>query len=158
MYVTINTLIRDNEFDDSLELIDELYKIGIDGLIIQDPGLLEFDLPPIPLIASTQMHNNTPAKVDFLEEAGFKRAILARELDLKQIKAIKDATDIELECFVHGSLCVSYSGQCYFSYGIGRRSGNRGQCAQPCRKQYCLKDANGNILIKDQYLLSFKRS
>lgn len=138
VYVTLNTLLRDEEILPALSLISQIYEIGVDGLIIQDAGLLECDLPPLPLIASTQMHNNTPDKVAFLEKAGFQRAILARELDLEQIKEIRSRTTMELECFVHGALCVCYSGQCYLSYALGGRSGNRGQCAQPCRKLYSL--------------------
>jgi putative protease len=154
VYVTINTLLRDSEIPQARALITRLYDIGIDGLIIQDVGLLECDLPPIPIIASTQMHNNTPEKVAFLEKVGIKRAILARELDLAQIKAIREQTNIELEVFIHGALCVSYSGRCYLSYALGGRSGNRGQCAQPCRKSYSLLDGEGKTLIKNKHLLS----
>jgi len=156
VYVALNTLLYDDEFPEALHLIWELYDAGVDGLIIQDMGLLECDLPPMPLIASTQTHNATPEKVAFLERVGFQRAILARELNLGQIRAIRAQTSLELECFVHGALCVCYSGQCYLSYAIGGRSGNRGQCAQPCRKRYTLKDANGQILEKNRYLLSLR--
>lgn len=155
VYVTVNTLLRDDEIDEALTLISQLYDIGIDGLIIQDTGLLECDLPPIPIIASTQMHNNTPEKVSFLEQVGINRVILARELSMDQIKSIRAATNnIELECFVHGALCVCYSGQCYLSYALGGRSGNRGECAQPCRKLYNLVDNRGKTLISDKHLLS----
>src|SRR5512143_758899 len=143
VYITINTIMRDDELPDALHLISQLYDAGVDGLIIQDVGLLECDLPPLPLIASTQMHNHTPARVAFLEQVGFRRAILARELSLEQIRAIRAQTTLELEVFVHGALCVSYSGQCYLSYAIGGRSGNRGQCAQPCRRLYSLVGADG---------------
>lgn len=157
VYVALNTLLHDDEFPAALRLIAELYDAGVDGLIIQDVGLLECDLPPLPLIASTQMHNNTPEKVAFLEQVGFQRAILARELSLDQIRAIRErAASIELECFAHGAVCVCYSGQCYLSYAIGGRSGNRGQCAQPCRKRYALRDANGRILSQNRHLLSLK--
>jgi len=156
VYVTVNTLLYDHEIPEAVRLIHQLYAIGVDALIIQDVGLLECDLPPIPLIASTQMHNTTPEKVAFLEQVGLQRVILARELNLQQIKAIRAKTTIELECFVHGALCVGYSGQCYLSYAIGGRSGNRGQCAQPCRRQYTLVDSSGNILSKNRYLLSLK--
>lgn len=152
--VTLNTLLRDDEIPPALRLIARLHEIGIDGLIIQDPGLLECDLPPIPLIASTQMHNSTPEKVAFLEGAGFQRVILARELDLEAVRVIRRQTSIELECFVHGALCVGYSGQCYLSYALGGRSGNRGQCAQPCRKAYTLLDADGTPLAAGKHLLS----
>ena len=144
VYVTINTILTDSELADAERLAWQLHEIGADGLIIQDTGLLECDLPPLPLIASTQMHNHTPAKVAFLEQVGFRRAILARELCLDEIRAIRQAAPaIELECFVHGALCVCYSGQCSLSYALGGRSGNRGQCAQPCRKPYRLLDAGG---------------
>lgn len=156
VYVTVNTLLHDDEIPSALELISQLYKIGIDGLIIQDTGLLECDLPPLPLIASTQMNNATPEKVAFLEQVGFQRAILARELDLSQIKEIRRHTKIELECFVHGALCVCYSGQCYLSYALGGRSGNRGQCAQPCRKLYSLIDSKGKAFASNKHLLSLR--
>lgn len=156
VYVTVNTLLRNEEMAAALRLITELYEMGADALIIQDAGLLECDLPPMPIIASTQMHNNTPEKVAFLEKVGVQRAILARELDLAEIKAIRRSTKMELEFFVHGSLCVCYSGQCYLSYGFGRRSGNRGQCAQPCRKLYTLVDGAGKTLVRDKHLLSIR--
>lgn len=156
VYVTLNTLLQDNEIPQAEGLVRDLHGIGIDGLIIQDTGLLELDLPPIPLIASTQMHNSTPERVTFLEEVGFSRAILARELEIGQIRTIREQTDIELECFIHGSLCVCYSGQCYLSYGLGGRSGNRGQCAQPCRKPYWLVDPTGRALVNNSHLLSLK--
>lgn len=157
VYVTVNTLLTDREIPAALRLIGQLHEIGIDALIIQDTGLLECDLPPIPLIASTQMHNHTPERVAFLEQIGFQRAILARELSLSDIRAVRQAAPtIELECFIHGSLCVSYSGQCYMSYALGGRSGNRGQCAQPCRKCYSLIDASGKVLVKDKHLLCLR--
>lgn len=154
VYVTLNTLLHDEEIQPALEMINQLYDIGVDALIIQDVGLLECDLPPIPLIASTQMHNTTPERVAFLENVGFKRAILARELSLPEIKEIRKNTKTELEFFVHGSICVGYSGQCYLSFGLGGRSGNRGRCAQPCRRLYRLVDANGRILGPDSHYLS----
>jgi collagenase-like PrtC family protease len=155
VYITLNTLLYDDEVSEAARLAHQVYQAGADGLIIQDVGLLECNLPPLPLIASTQMHNHTPARVAFLEQVGFQRVILARELNLPQIKAIRQqAPTIELEFFVHGSLCVSYSGQCYLSYAIGGRSGNRGECAQPCRRLYSLVDDNGQILVKDRHLLS----
>ena len=156
VYVTVNTILRDDEIEDAVRLIHRLDEIGVDGVIIQDLGLLEHDLPPIPLIASTQTHNNTVEKVRFLEQAGFQRVTLARELSREEIREIRENTSVELEVFVHGSLCVSYSGQCYMSYAIGGRSGNRGNCAQPCRNRYTLIDANGKIIEKDKYLLSLK--
>ena len=157
VYVTVNTLLHDNELPEAVDLIVQLHAIGVDAIIIQDVGLLECDLPPIPLIASTQMHNTTPERVRFLEAVGFQRAILARELSLEQIQSIRNATQsIELETFVHGALCVSYSGQCYMSYAIGGRSGNRGDCAQPCRRVYSLVDSRGRVLVADRYLLSLR--
>ena len=157
VYVTINTILTDSELADAERLAWRLHEIGADGLIIQDAGLLECDLPPLPLIASTQMHNHTPAKVAFLEQVGFRRAILARELCLDEIRAIRQAAPaIELECFVHGALCVCYSGQCSLSYALGGRSGNRGQCAQPCRKPYRLLDAGGRVLAERSHLLSLR--
>ncbi|MHB9133245.1 MAG: peptidase U32 family protein [Armatimonadota bacterium] len=156
VYITVNTLLRDDELPQAVKLIHNLYELGVDGLIIQDVGLLECDLPPLPLIASTQMHNQSPERVAFLEQVGFQRAILAREMSLEQIKEIRQQTKIELECFIHGALCVGYSGQCYLSYGLGGRSGNRGQCAQPCRKCYSLVDNQGTVLVKDRHLLSLR--
>ncbi|HEY9075490.1 MAG TPA: U32 family peptidase [Anaerolineaceae bacterium] len=156
IYVTVNTLLTDAELPAAEELIQRLYDMGADALIIQDAGLLELDLPPIPLFASTQMHNHTPEKVAFLEKVGFQRVILARELTLDQIREIRTRTNIELETFIHGALCVSYSGQCYLSYALGGRSGNRGQCAQPCRRLYRLVGADGRVVVKDRYLLSLR--
>ncbi|MDX9971565.1 MAG: U32 family peptidase [FCB group bacterium] len=157
VYVAINTLLFDDELEDAVQLIGELYAAGVDGIIIQDTGLLECALPPIPLIASTQMHNHTPEKVAFLDKVGLRRVILARELSLEEIRAIREAApEVELECFVHGALCVSYSGQCYLSYALGGRSANRGQCAQPCRKTYSLVDAKGREIEAQRHLLSLK--
>lgn len=154
IYVVVNTLLSDEELEEAQRLIAQVYQAGADGLIIQDAGLLELDLPPLPLIASTQMHNHTPERVAFLEKVGFQRAILARELTLEQIREIRAQTSIELETFIHGALCVSYSGQCYLSYAIGGRSGNRGQCAQPCRRAYSLLGRDGQLISSRRYLLS----
>jgi putative protease len=156
VYATVNTLLRDDELAEAERLCWQLQEAGVDGLIIQDVGLLECDLPPLPLIASTQMHNQSAERVAFWEKVGFSRAILARELDLDQIRAIRAATSIELEAFIHGALCVSMSGQCSLSYALGGRSGNRGQCAQPCRRLYCLQDAAGATLVPDKHLLSLR--
>ncbi|MGD1043493.1 MAG: U32 family peptidase [Sedimentisphaerales bacterium] len=156
VYVTLNTLLKDDELAPAEMMIGQLEKAGIDGLIIQDTGLLELDLTPLPIIASTQMNNDSPEKVRFLQDVGFSRAILARELTLEQIRQIRKATTIELECFIHGALCVGASGQCYMSYAIGGRSGNRGQCAQPCRRIYSVEDQQGKIIVKDRHLLSLK--
>ena len=156
IYIALNTLLRDDEIPKALSLIKRYYDMEIDGIIIQDMGLLECELPPIPLIASTQTHNMTPEKIAFLKNAGFSRVILARELTLDQIMQIrKTVPEIELECFVHGALCVCHSGQCYLSHALGGRSGNRGECAQPCRKKYILSDSKGNIVEK-KHLLSLK--
>ncbi len=157
VYVALNTILTDAELSEAHAIIREVYDLGADALIIQDVGLLELDLPPIALIASTQMHNATPEKVRFLEEAGFQRAILARELSIQEIADIRQsAKRIELEAFVHGALCVCYSGQCYMSQAIAGRSANRGICAQPCRSHYSLTDGDGKILAKNKYLLSLK--
>ena len=156
VYVTVNTLLHDEELEDVQKLVSQLYQAGADAMIIQDAGLLELDLPPLPLFASTQMHNHTPERVAFLEKVGFQRAILARELTLDQIREIRARTHIELETFIHGALCVSYSGQCYMSYAIGGRSGNRGQCAQPCRRLYSLVGADGKTVANNRYLLSLR--
>lgn len=156
VYVTINTIMSDDELREAVELIYQLYDIGVDALIVQDMGLLECKLPPIKLFASTQCHNSTLEKVKFLEKTGFSRVILARELSLDEIRKIADNTDVEIETFIHGALCVSYSGQCYMSYAIGGRSANRGECAQPCRKKYSLVDSDGVVVAKDKHLLCLR--
>jgi 23S rRNA 5-hydroxycytidine C2501 synthase len=157
VYVTLNTLLTNDEIPAACRLAWQLHEAGVDGLIVQDTGLLECELPPLPLIASTQMHNHTPERVAFLEQVGFRRAILARELGIEEIRAIRQAAPrIELETFVHGALCVSYSGQCYLSYSLGGRSGNRGECAQPCRRAYTLMDGRGRTLAEERHLLSLK--
>ena len=155
-YVALNTILYDNELSEAEKMIHQVYEAGADALIIQDFGILEMDLPPIALHASTQANNFTTAKVKFLEEVGFKRVVLARELSLLQIEEFAAKTTIELEAFVHGSLCVSLSGQCYMSHALGGRSANRGACAQPCRKKYHLTDANGKTILQDKHLLSLK--
>lgn len=156
VYVALNTILTDQEIPEALDLIRQIYDAGADGLIIQDVGLLELDLPPIPLIASTQMHNTTPEKVKFLEAVGFRRVILARELSLTEIRDIRSQTTVELECFIHGALCVSHSGQCYMSQASFKRSGNRGRCAQLCRHLYTLKSGDGEKIVENKYLLSLK--
>ena len=145
VYVTLNTILFDNEIDPAVKLIHDLYNAGIDALIIQDMGLLECDLPPIALHASTQTHNYTPEKVGFLEQVGFKRVILARETSLEAMRQIRQRTSVELEAFIHGALCVSFSGQCYMSQYLSDRSGNRGCCTQPCRSKYDLVNAEGKL-------------
>ena len=156
VYITINTILDDEEILQARELIYKLYDIGADAIIIQDMGLLELDLPPIQLFASTQCDNSSLEKVKFLEQTGFDRVILARELSLEQIEEICKNTDIPVETFIHGALCVSYSGQCYMSFVQGGRSANRGECAQPCRKKYSLVDEKGNYIANNQHLLCLK--
>jgi 23S rRNA 5-hydroxycytidine C2501 synthase len=156
VYLTLNTILFDDELEDAAKLAGDAWSVGVDALIIQDMAYLGMNLPPIPLIASTQMNNSDIGHVRFLEDVGFMRAILARELTVEQIKKISEKTAIELEAFVHGSLCVGLSGRCYLSASIGNRSANRGMCAQPCRLAWKLKDANGNIIRDYSYLLSLK--
>lgn len=156
VYMVINTILYENEIADAVAIAHQAWNAGVDALIIQDFGLLETNLPPIPLFASTQTNNTTPEKVKFLEDAGFSRVILARELNLKQISDIRQATTVPLESFVHGALCVSYSGQCYLSHALTGRSANRGTCAQPCRMAYNLLDEKGNRIVKNQHLLSLR--
>lgn len=160
VHVTINTILTDGALLQAKELIKKLYKIGVDAIIVQDMGIIELalqnELPPIPIHASTQCNNRTFDKVKFFDEMDLSRVILARELSLNQIKEICQNTNCEIETFIHGALCVSYSGQCYLSHFIGGRSANRGECAQPCRKKYSLVDEDGNIIVKDKHLLSLK--
>jgi putative protease len=156
VYLTLNTILFDRELEEAGKLARRAAEAGVDALIIQDLGLLELDLPPLPLIASTQMHNAGPEHVAFLEKAGFQRVILARELSLEQIRRIREKTSVELEAFVHGALCVSYSGRCYLSAALGGRGANRGECGQPCRLPWTLLDADGNVLEKNRHLLSLK--
>ena len=172
--VTLNTLLHDDEYPRAYALTHDLYKVGVDALIIQDLNLLNYDLPPIRLHASTQCDNRTAEQIIHLQQLGFRRAVLARELSLDQIREIYHATQhyttlhntipcIELEAFVHGALCVSYSGRCYLSEALMDRSANRGCCAQPCRQRYDLLDKDGNEILDDKgkpihqrYLLSLQ--
>lgn len=160
VHVTVNTVLTYDELFQAKELIQKLYDIGVDAVIVQDMGIfklaLDGELPPIVLHASTQCDNRTLEKVKFFDNMGISRVILARELSLEQIKEICQNSNTEIETFIHGALCVSYSGQCYFSHYIGGRSANRGECAQACRKKYTLVDENGKIIAKDKYLLSMK--
>ena len=160
IHVTVNTILTDEELIKAKELIKKLYEKGVDAIIVQDMGLINLaikgELPPIPLHASTQCDNRTQEKVKFLEDLGFSRVILARENSLEKIKEICKKSKTEIETFIHGALCVSYSGQCYLSCSIGGRSANRGECAQPCRKKYSLIDEKGKIIAKEKYLLSLK--
>lgn len=157
IYVAVNTILKEEELKETEEMIHALYQIGVDALIVQDMGITKLNLPPIPLHASTQMDNRTPEKVKFLQEAGFRQVVLARELSLREIKKIQEACpDLPLEVFVHGALCVSYSGQCYVSQACSGRSANRGECAQFCRLPFNLVDANGEVIAKEKHLLSLK--
>ena len=157
IYVTLNTILKDEELKETEDMIWKLYEAGVDALIVQDMGLTRLHLPPISLHASTQMDNRTVEKVRFLAEAGFRQVVLARELSLDEISAIhKACPDTSLEVFVHGALCVSYSGQCYASQACFGRSANRGECAQFCRLPFSLVDADGRMVVKDKHLLSLK--
>lgn len=156
VFMTVNTLLFDHEIEPAVKLIHQLYNIGVDALLIQDLGLLECDLPPIELHASTQCHNASVERIKFLEQVGFRRVVLARETSLEQMQEIRQATRLDLEAFVHGALCVSYSGQCYMSQYLNNRSGNRGCCSQPCRSTYDLYDGEGRLLLKEKHLLSLR--
>jgi putative protease len=156
VFVVINTILYDNELETCRLMIWDLYNVGVDALIIQDMAILEMELPPIVLHASTQANNRDADKITFLKEAGIKRVVLARELNLHQIQEISTASDVELEFFVTGALCVAFSGNCYMSVANGERSANRGSCAQNCRLPYNLIDGNGDTLIKNSHLLSIK--
>ncbi|WP_396193398.1 U32 family peptidase [Flavobacterium sp.] len=156
VFVVINTILYDNELETCRKMIYQLYDIGVDALIVQDMAIMEMELPPIVLHASTQANNRDADKIKFLADAGIKRVVLARELNLHQIREIHEATDVELEFFVTGALCVSFSGNCYMSVANGERSANRGSCAQNCRLPYNLIDGHGDTLIKNSHLLSIK--
>src|SRR5574344_610836 len=160
VHVTINTILTESELLEAQKLIEELYKIGVDAIIIQDMGILnlavEGKLPPIPIHISTQCDNRTLKKVKFFDDIGVSRVILARELSISEIKDICKNTNCEIKTFIHGALCVSYSGQCYLSFANGGRSANRGECAQCCRKKYTLINDKGKIIAKNKYLLNLK--
>ena len=159
VFVTLNTILRDDELEPARQLAWRLYDAGVDALIIQDMGLLEIDLPPIQLHASTQTDIRTPEKARFLQDAGLSQIVLARELTLPQIAAVRAATDPQrcvLEFFVHGALCVAYSGQCYISHAHTGRSANRGDCSQACRLPYEVKDSQGRIVAHEKHVLSMK--
>ncbi|MBI2280069.1 MAG: U32 family peptidase [Bacteroidetes bacterium] len=156
VFVVVNTILYDKELDACKKLIYQLYAIGVDALIVQDMAIMEMDLPPIVIHASTQANNRDPKHVKFLADAGMKRVVLARELNLDQIREIRDASNVELEFFVSGALCVSFSGNCYMSIAGGERSANRGSCAQNCRLPYNLTDGTGKTLIANSHLLSIK--
>lgn len=157
IYVTVNTILKEEELEETEAMIGELYRIGVDALIVQDMAITKLKLPPIPLHASTQMDNRTADKVKFLSDAGFRQVVLARELSLREISQIHEACpDTPLEVFVHGALCVSYSGQCYVSQACFGRSANRGECAQFCRLPFSLVDADGKMIVREKHLLSLK--
>ena len=156
VFVVLNTILYDNELTTCEKLIHELYHAGVDALIVQDMAIMEMNIPPIVIHASTQANNRDPKHVKFLADAGMKRVVLARELNLDQIKDIATETDVELEFFVSGALCVAFSGNCYMSIAGGERSANRGSCAQNCRLPYNLIDGTGKTLIANSHLLSIK--
>ena len=159
VFVTLNTILRDDELEPARKLIWQLYEAGADALIIQDMGLLELDLPPIQLHASTQTDIRTPEKARFLQDAGLSQIVLARELTIEQIAAVRAATDpsrTTIEHFVHGALCVAYSGQCYISHAHTGRSANRGDCSQACRLPYQVLDSQGRFVAHDKHVLSMK--
>ena len=157
VYVTVNTILKDSELADAEKLIWQLYEAGADALLVQDMAVLKMKLPPIALHASTQCDVRSVEKVRFLADCGFTRVVLARELSLDEIRAIHEACpDVELECFVHGALCVSYSGQCYASQYCFGRSANRGECAQFCRLKFDLIDSDNHVIVKGKHLLSLR--
>ncbi|GAB6011131.1 peptidase U32 family protein [Viscerimonas tarda] len=156
VYVALNTILRDDELPDAERLIAELYHAGADALIIQDMGITMLNLPPIPLHASTQADNRTVEKIKFFETAGFKQIVLPRELAIDEIRAVSKEVTTRLEAFIHGALCVCYSGQCYLSEALSKRSANRGACAQYCRLPYTLVDSDGKVIVEKKHLLSMK--
>lgn len=156
VFVTLNTILHDDELEPAQALITDLYHTGVDALIVQDMGILELDLPPIELHASTQCDIRSVEKAKFLSDAGFSQIVLARELNLEQIQAIHASTEATIEFFIHGALCVAYSGQCYISHAQTGRSANRGDCSQACRLPYTLKDDQGRVVAYEKHLLSMK--
>ena len=156
VFVAQNTILHDSELEAGRLQAWDLYNAGVDALIIQDMGLLELDLPPIQLHASTQTDIRNPAKAKFLEDAGFSQIVLAREMSIEEVRQVTDATTLALEYFVHGALCVAYSGQCYISHAHTGRSANRGECSQACRLPYTLVDEKGKVITENQHLLSMK--
>lgn len=156
VFVTLNTILHDDELEPAQRLITDLYHAGVDALIVQDMGVLELDIPPIELHASTQCDIRTVEKAKFLSDVGFTQIVLARELNLNQIRDIRQATDVNIEFFIHGALCVAYSGQCNISHAQTGRSANRGDCSQACRLPYTLKDDQGRVVAFEKHLLSMK--
>ena len=156
VFITLNTILHDDELEPAQSLIHDLYQAGVDALIVQDMGVLELDIPPIELHASTQCDIRSVEKAKFLSDVGFSQIVLARELNLEQIRAIHNATDATIEFFIHGALCVAYSGQCNISHAQTGRSANRGDCSQACRLPYTLKDDQGRVVAYEKHLLSMK--
>ncbi len=156
VYITVNTIIYNNELESVEKLIHDLYKIGVDALIVQDMGVLRMNIPPIALHASTQCDTRNAEKAQFLESVGFSQVVLARELSIDEISEIYKKVKVPLEAFVHGALCVSYSGDCQASCVAKGRSANRGECAQMCRLPYSLTDKNGKMYQYHKYLLSLR--
>ena len=156
IFVTLNTILHDDELEPARQLIHQLYDAGVDALIVQDMGIMEMDIPPIEIHASTQCDIRTLDKAMFLDQAGFSQLVLARELNLQQIRAIHDKVDSTLEFFIHGALCVAFSGQCNISHAQTGRSANRGDCSQACRLPYTLKDEHGGVVAYEKHLLSMK--
>ncbi|MEE1947528.1 U32 family peptidase [Pseudomonas alcaligenes] len=156
VFTTLNTIFHDDELEQVRTLIHQLYDAGVDALIVQDMGVMELDIPPIELHASTQTDIRTLDRAKFLDQAGFSQLVLARELNLQEIRAISDATDASIEFFIHGALCVAFSGQCNISHAQTGRSANRGDCSQACRLPYTLKDEKGGVIAYEKHLLSMK--
>lgn len=157
IFITLNTILRDDELDDAQRMVQQIYEAGADALIVQDMGLLELDLPPIQLHASTQTDIRTPEKARFLQDVGFSQMVLARELNLQQIRSITDVVkESVVEHFIHGALCVAYSGQCFISHAHTGRSANRGDCSQACRLHYEVLDSQGRIVAHEKHVLSMK--
>ena len=156
VYVTVNTLVYENELKEVEKLCHDLWTVGVDALIVQDMSLLRLNIPPIALHASTQCDTRTSEKARFLQDVGFSQIVLARELSIDEIQRIADSVSVPVECFVHGALCVSYSGRCAASQMSVGRSANRGECAQMCRLPYTLRNGRGEVLAKDKYLLSLR--
>ena len=156
VFTTLNTIFHDDELEQVRTLIHQLYDAGVDALIVQDMGVMELDIPPIELHASTQTDIRTLARAKFLDQAGFSQLVLARELNLQEIRQIADATDAAIEFFIHGALCVAFSGQCNISHAQTGRSANRGDCSQACRLPYTLKDEKGGVIAYEKHLLSMK--
>ena len=156
VFVTMNTLLYEQELVEAERMATRMWQIGADALIVQDMAFLRMGLPPIDLHASTQMCTTTPEQVRFLADVGFSRVVLERALTLQEIEKLSRAADVEIEAFIHGALCVSYSGRCYMSRTMSARSGNRGDCSQACRLPYDLLDERMQPLVRNRHLLSLQ--